>query len=160
MQEAMVQKMQLNGTSVISRRDTMSRSFIRSLGVQRQTCWTLESGVAFRVWLKQFTVTKPKSSTLALARTVINAWSRYNSFDAFYNVYKRWDKVLSLIIAANGDNTLVDSARRELMVPIVMAPPPRATGIQEVDEEDECSQEDLEDLADEDWFGDEDEELR
>jgi hypothetical protein len=31
---------------------------------------------------------KTKSSTSALARTVMNAWNRYNSFEAFYNVYR------------------------------------------------------------------------
>jgi hypothetical protein len=31
---------------------------------------------------------KTKASTSALARTVMNAWNRYNSFDdAFYKVY-------------------------------------------------------------------------
>eukprot|EP00797_Seminavis_robusta_P036758 Sro94_g048770.2 (261) ;mRNA; f:2271-3053 len=66
---------------------------------------------------------KTKTSTDALARTVINAWSRYNSFESFANVYRRWDKVLSLIIGASGDNSLVDSARKELIVPIVMVAP-------------------------------------
>ena len=32
----------------------------------------------------------------------------------------RWKKVLRLIIAGNGDNTLVDSARGDTLVPIVL----------------------------------------
>jgi hypothetical protein len=93
---------------------------------------------------------KTKSGNNALARTVENAWNRYDSFKAFYSVYKRWDKVLSLIIAGNGDNTLVDQARRELIVPIVMAAPPKENGSQEdvlnvLDEEDEDDEDN--------WFG-------
>jgi hypothetical protein len=95
---------------------------------------------------------KTKSSTEALARTVINAWNRYNSFGPFYNVYKRWDKVLSLILAANGDNTLVDKARRQLIVPIVMAPPPTGNGTSPLE-----NVLDLDEIEDEDhWFGIED----
>jgi hypothetical protein len=97
---------------------------------------------------------KTKASTDALARTVLNAWSRYDSFEPFYNVYRRWDKVLSLIIAANGDNTLVDKARNELIVPIVMAPPPSRNQAEVLDQEDEQEGE----LDEEDWFGMEDRE--
>ena len=37
-------------------------------------------------------------------------------------VHDRWKKVLRLIIAGNGDNSLVESARGQLLVPLVLGP--------------------------------------
>ena len=92
---------------------------------------------------------KTKASTNALSRTVMEAWERYDSYTPFRNVYKRWaNKVLPLIIAGHGDNVLVDKARKELVVPIVMQPPGSAslTPEEQREEEEDALEEAAEDL--------------
>ena len=51
-------------------------------------------------------------------------------------VYDRWVKVLSLIVADNGDNTLVENSRGQLFTPVVL-PMPDGHGAAMVDEDDE-----------------------
>ena len=71
---------------------------------------------------------RTKTSAKALARTVEEAWRMYDSYQPFRNVYKRWDKVLRLIVAGNGDNVLVDKARKKVLIPIVIQPPQNTSG--------------------------------
>jgi hypothetical protein len=59
------------------------------------------------------------SCLAALQRSVERAWISFNH-EKITKIYKRWKKVLDLIIADNGDNKLVDSHRGELLVPLVM----------------------------------------
>ena len=67
-----------------------------------------------------------------LARTIEGAWHSYDSFRPFAGVSRRWKKVLSIIIASNGDNILTDACRRkELVIPIVMGPPQQLEGTDE-----------------------------
>ena len=63
----------------------------------------------------------------ALASTIKNSWEDFDS-SVFQKVYDRWLKVLNLIIADGGDSTLVDSARGELLVPVVLPPSEDNTG--------------------------------
>jgi hypothetical protein len=77
---------------------------------------------------------KNRSDVNALARTVEATWESFDSA-VFSNVYRRWKKILSLILADNGDNTLVDSHRGELLVPAVVAVVTIAADEAEVPEE-------------------------
>ena len=61
-----------------------------------------------------------KQDVQALARTVMTAWESYYTEDVFERVFVRWEKVLRLIIASNGNNSLVDEARGNQVVPIVL----------------------------------------
>ena len=57
-----------------------------------------------------------KQATAVLARTIERTWRNYNGSIIFEKVYQRWEKVLALIIAGNGDNALVDEARGKTVV--------------------------------------------
>jgi hypothetical protein len=78
-----------------------------------------------------------------LARTIEATWDAFDS-QVFANVYGRWKKVLDLIIADHGDNSLVDSHRGELFVPLVMP----QFGVVNYDSDDEQAGEEDEDVGD------------
>jgi hypothetical protein len=50
----------------------------------------------------------------ALAQSVVDAWNYYLSPDAFKNVHKRLQVVLSCIVEDKGDNSLVETKRGKL----------------------------------------------
>jgi len=58
-----------------------------------------------------------KSSVNALARTVEEVWHEIDPIK-LQKVYRRFELVLSLIIADHGDNKSIDKHRGELMVPL------------------------------------------
>jgi len=75
----------------------------------------------------------------ALAKTIKDSWEEFDS-SAFQKVHDRWIKVLNLIIADGGDNTLIDSARGELLVPVVLLRPD-GDGDDDVEAENESVEE-------------------
>ena len=66
-----------------------------------------------------------KSNVTALTRTVVKTWASYSGTEVFERAFQRWRKVLSLILAGNGDNHLVEKGRGKLLVPLphVLGPP-------------------------------------
>ena len=73
-----------------------------------------------------------------LARTIESAWHSYDAVRPFPGVARSWEKVLHIIIASNGDNTLTDACRRkELIIPIVMGPAQPSFGATAESEDDE-----------------------
>ena len=58
----------------------------------------------------------------ALVKTIKDSWEEFDS-SVFQKVHDCWIKALNLIIADGGDNTLIDSARGELLDPVVLLRP-------------------------------------
>ena len=74
----------------------------------------------------------------ALAKTIKDSWEEFDS-SVFQKVHDRWIKALNLI-ADRGDNTLIDSAHGELLVPVVLLRPD-ADGDDDVEADNESVEE-------------------
>ena len=60
-----------------------------------------------------------RSNRDALWFTIEQAWHTMDS-RVFANVYERWKKVLKIVVADDGDNKLVDTARGEFMTSVIL----------------------------------------
>ena len=75
----------------------------------------------------------------ALAKTIKDSWEEFD-LSVFQKVHDRWIKALNPIIADGGDNTLIDSAHGELLVPVVL-PRPDGDGDDDAEAENESVEE-------------------
>ena len=60
-----------------------------------------------------------RTDSKSLARTIVATWAAFDS-SCFERVYKRWQKVLQLVIDDCGGNALVDTRSKELFCPMTL----------------------------------------